>query len=336
MPFPKTGTAVARADLGIAVEEIKEGSANMGFIGPQVLPDFLVPKQASEYPLIPKEAMLSNEDTKRAMRGYYNRSDYNFEMGFYATKENGHEEPLDDRERALYASLFNAELIATKRATGIVLRNQEFRIASKVFNATNFTAHAVANEWDDKANATPLDDVETGRMGIRAACGMLPNTLIISFTTMQNLKRNAQIVELLKYTFPGKDINSMSAAQLAHIFDIEKVLVGGAVHNTANKAKDAVIADMWNNEYAMLTITANSEDYTDPCIGRTFRWDEESGGGEGGTIVEQYRSEPNRSDIFRVRHDSDERLLMSYNDAGGIQSNVAANVSWLFSNITNK
>lgn len=334
MPFPKAGSAVSRPDLGVAVDEFKLDSPTLGFIGPQVMPALPVSKQASEFTVIPKEALLAGGDTRRAMRGFYNRSDFEFERGFYATHENGWEEVLDDREVNLYKNLFSAELVASKRATGIILRNQEMRIASKVFNATNFTAHAVTNEWDDKTNATPLDDVATGKKAIRSACGMLPNTLIISYSTMQDLKRNAQIVDLLKYTFPGEDINTMSAMQLAHILDVPKVLVGGAVKNTANKAQDAVIADIWSNEYAMLTITSDSDDMSEPCLGRTFVWDDESGGGEGNTIVEQYRSEGNRSDIYRVRHDTDERLIMSYTEAGAVQSNIAAAVSYLFSNIT--
>lgn len=334
MPFVKAGSAVSRADLGMAVDEYKTDGPSMGFIGPQVMPALTVPDQASEYPVIPKEALLATGDTRRAMRGFYNRSDWEFEMGFYATRENGWEEVLDDREVKLYKNLFNAELIASKRATGVVLRNQEKRIADKVFNATNFTAHPVTHEWDDKVNAVPITDVNAGKMAVRDACGMVPNTLIITYKTMENLKLNAQIVELLKYTFPGKDINSMSAEQLAHIFNVAKVLVGGAVHNTANKAQDATIADIWNGEHAMLTITSDDDDMSDPCIGRTFQWDDESGGGEGGTIVEQYRSEGNRSDVYRVRHDSDERLIMSYTAAGTVESNIAAAVSYLFSNIT--
>lgn len=334
MPFPKSGTTVDRPDLGMAVDEFKTDAPTLGLIGPQVMPALTVGKQASEYPVIPKEALLAEGDTRRAMRGFYNRSDWEFEMGFYATRENGWEEVLDDRERNLYQDQLNAELIATKRATGIILRNQERRIASKVFNATTFTAHPVTNEWDDQANATPLDDIKTGKKAIRNACGMLPNTLIIAWSTLEDLKRNAQIVELLKYTFPGQDINSMSAAQLAHIFDIPKVLVGGAMRNSANKAQDATLADIWSNEYAMLTVTSDGEDLSEPCLGRTFVWNEESGGGEGNTVVEQYRSESNRSDIFRVRHDTDERLIVSYNDAGSVQSNIATSVSYLFSNIT--
>ena len=125
----------------------------------------------------------------------------------------------------------------------------------------------------------------------------------------------------------------MTSQQLATIFDVEQVLVGGAVYDSADKGQDASIADMWNNEYAMLTICSASQDITAPCIGRSFIWDQESPG-DGEPVVESYRAEGNRSDVVRVRHDSDERLLKSFDEDGAEKSDIAAAVSYLFSNIT--
>lgn len=331
MPYPTDSTAVQRPDLGMAVEEYMEEGPAMGFIGTEVLPIFNTAEQSTQFPVIPKEALLSIPDTKRAMGGFYNRGDWEFEEGKYATKEQGWEEPLDDRQRKLYRDKFDAELIATNRATNIILRAQEQRIAAKVFNATNFTAHPVANEWDDQTNATPIDDVNTGKLSVRNACGMLPNTLIISYSTLVNLRRSAQIVELMKYTFPGQDINSMNPSQLAQIFDIERVLIGGAVWNSAKKGQNAAIADLWDNEYSMLTIASSSPDISMPCIGRTFLWTEDS---PDNTVVEEYRSEDNRSNIYRVRHDTDERLIRSIDEDDNVVSDIAAAVSYLFSNIS--
>jgi hypothetical protein len=110
------------------------------------------------------------------------------------------------------------------------------------------------------------------------------------------------------------------------------VLVGGAVYDSADKGQDASIADLWSNEYAMLTRVSTAPDITDPCIGRTFYWTEENAGEE--PIVESYREDGRRGDVVRVRHDSDERLIISYNDAGSALSNISAAVSYLFSNVT--
>jgi len=331
MPQPTSNTAVSRPDLSVVVSEFRE-TAVTGSIGTRVMPFIPMREQSAEYPVIPKEVMLKIHDTRRAMRGRYPSSDWEFEMGLYATRENGWEEKIDDRERKLYATLFDAEVVATRRATKIVDLALEQRIAAKVFNATNFTPNAVSIEWDKPATATPIDDVNDAKMAVRGQCGMLPNTLIIGYYTFTKVRNCDQLVDRLLYTFPGIDINRMTAQQLAAVFDVERVLVGGAVYDSADKGQDSVIADLWDNEYAMLTTCSSAPDISDPCIGRSFIWTEESPG-SGEPVVESYREEGSRSDVVRVRHDSDERLLKSYDENGNVLSDIAAAVSYLMSNI---
>lgn len=332
MPVPTSDTAIGRPDLGVLVQEYMETAEELGFAGLKLMPIFETQEASANYPVMPKEVMLHLAKTGRAMRSRYNRSDWEWEEGFYATSENGWEEAVDDRELKLYASKFDAEAVASKRASKIILRAQEKRIADMVFNATNFTANAVTNEWDDTANATPIDDVATGIESIIKASGMKPNALIIARSTWRNLKRNTQIISQIKYTFPGADINAMTTAQMAHILDIAEVIVAGSVYNSAKKGQDASISDLWSNEYAMLTVIASEgDDLTEPCLGRTFLWTEDSPTNE---VVESYRDEGVRGDVVRVRHDTKESLIRSIDDNGATKSNISAAVSYLLSNIT--
>jgi len=327
--------SIYRPDLGVVAMEYLEGEA-MSNIGLQIMPPFAVDEQSSGFPVIPAKALLAVEDTSRAPRGQYNRGDWEYEEGKYATRENGWEEPIDDRERKLFERRApgQGDFIATRRAMGIIVRNQERRVAGKLFNASNFTAHAVTNEWDDPANATPIDDVTTGKLAFREQCGMLPNGLVMSYTTLERLRRVAQIVDLLKFTFPGIDINSVGAAEVARIFNVPRVLVGGAIYDSAGKGLPVNVTDIWDNEYAALVrIATERVDLLEPCVGRTFIWTEDSA---AEPIVEQYRDETRRSDVFRVRHDSDECLLKSYDENGNVVSNISAKCVYLFSNITTK
>ena len=332
MATPTSDTALQRPELSALVTEYMESqSAMMGFIGTKVMPLTPVATQTGVYPVLPKEVMMKIQDTKRAMRGKYPSSDWQFEEGFYSTSENGWEEQIDDRERRLYASKFDSDAIATQRAVGVILRGQEKRIADMVFNASNFTAHGITHEWDDAANAVPITDVSTGKNAIRSACGMLPNTLIISYSTYENLKVCKQIRDLLQYTFPGIDIGKLQPNQLAQIFDIPQVLVGGAVYDSGKKGQSATVTDIWFNEYAMLTIVSNSSNISEPCLGRTFMWTADAG---SNTVVESYRNEEKRSDIIRVRHDTGESLIASRDSSLAIKSNISAACSYLFSNVT--
>ena len=204
MPLAKGDSAIYRPDLGITVMEYVEG-ITMPFIGLQVMPIFKVGKQSASYPVIPKEALLKIPNTDRAPRGRYQRGDWEYERGKYSTDEQGWEEPIDDTERSLFdqESPGKADFIATERAMKIIMRSQEQRIANAVFNDTEFTPHSLSDEWDDAANAKPVDDVNDGILAFRLQCGMLPDALIIAYSTFLNLKNCDQIVDRLKYTFPG-------------------------------------------------------------------------------------------------------------------------------------
>ncbi len=330
MPAPTSDTAIQRPDLGALVYEYMQNAPTMGYIGLEVMPLFPVMEQTADYPVIPTEALMKVQDTRRAMRGSYNRSDYEFEDGYYATKENGWEEPVDDRERKLYATKFDADVVAVRRATNIILRGQEKRIADKVFSETNFTAVEVTHEWDDPVNGVPLTNIETGKLSVRLKCGMIPNTLIIAYSTFLNLRRNAQLIAQFGQNFAGQDANKMTVTQLASLLDIEKLLVGGAVYDAAKKGQAASIADLWSNEYAMLTIT-DGGDLTQPCIGKTFLWTSDS---PNNVVTEQYRDEGRRSDVFRVRHDTDESFIRSIDEDGAEKSTIYKSVSYLMKNIT--
>lgn len=328
----KSDSTIYRPDLGVQVMEYVEG-VTMPFIGLEVMPIFKTAKQAASYPVIPKEALLKIPDTSRAPRGNYNRGDWTYERGKFGTSEQGWEEPVDDTERALFdqEAPGMADFVATQRGMNHVMRAQEKRIADKVFDSSTFTANSITEEWDDASNAVPIDDVNDGIVSFRSACGMLPDALIIAYSTFLDLKNCDQVVDRLKYTFAGIDINRMSSEQLAAVFNVPRVLIGGAVYDSAGKGLDTVVADLWSNEYAALVKISAGPDLTQPGIGRTFLWTEDS---PQNPIVEQYREDQTRSDIFRVRHNTDEALMQSFDTSNAVKSNIAAACIYLMDNIT--
>ena len=318
MPRPTGTTTLARPDLkSLAMEYLENQRV---FIGLQALPIFEVEEQSAEYPVLPVEALLSMPDTKRAPRGHYARDDYEFENDNYACSENGFAEPVDDVEEKLYARYFDCEEVAMQRALGIILRGQEKRIADMLFNAGNFTAHAITNEWDANhyTDAIPIGDVKTGRKAIHDACGVEPDTLIISYGTFLHLGLMDQIVDRLVYTHREVERGDIPASLLATAFNVERVLIGKGRYNSAKKGQTAVLADIWNEEYAMLCVTSSGRDIKKPCVGRTFLWTKDS---PENTMVESYRDEGVRSDIIRARQFTDEEIIL-----------VAA--AYLLSNIT--
>ena len=331
MSRAKQGSAIWRPDLGQVVQEFVEGP-QMGFIGLEVMPIFRTAIQAGAYPVIPKEALLKISPTDRAPRTGYQRGDWTYERGTFATAEQGWEEPLDDVEKELFDQEAGGEAarVSTLRAWNKIMRAQEKRVADAVFNTTNFTAHAVGTEWNTYTTADPVGNVKDAIVAFQAQCGMLPDALIISYTTFHDLPRVSAIQNLLKYTYPGIDLANMTSAILAQLFGVPRVLVAGSVYDSAGKGQDSTITNIWSYEYAMLCKIASGQDVTEPSIGRTFLW---TGDSPQNPVVEEYRDETVRSDIYRVRHHVNEQLLKSVNTSGTTVSNISAACAYLLTNI---
>ena len=321
MPRPTSGTTIQRPDLGALVYEYVLDAPNRGFVGLSLLPIFEVMEQAADYPIIPFEALLKIQETARAARGAYNRGDYEFETGTYACKENGWEEPVDDTERKLYQRFFDAEQVATLRATDIVLRKQEARIAAKVFNTGNITqTGAVGTEWDTSATCTPREDVAGAKEAMRAAGQPDPNVMLISRKVFNKLLLAKQITDAFRYGATPFETRpaAQKQADLAAFFDIPQLLVAGAIKDTAKKGKAISAADIWDDEYALLAaVSSGGQNLREPCLGRTFLWTADS---PQNIVTENYRDETIRSEIYRVRQYTDEAFV--FTGAGYLLSNI--------------
>lgn len=325
---PTSDTVLQRPDLGMAVYETLTSAPTMGFIGLQVMPPFYVPVNAAEYPVIPKEALFNLLDTARGPLGHYNRSANEFESGYFRTQERGLEARLDDRYRALYSSKFAWELAISNIKMNEILRAQEYAISAKIINASNFTAHNATVAWGTTATSDLKYDVDTGKASLRAN-GIVPNCLIMNYTNFLQAGQSAKVKEAVYQIFPdAAKTGTVTVDHLRAYLDIPMILVAGAMYNTAGLSQTASLSDLWGTRYAMLCRVAegDSADIIEPCIGRTFVWNE---GAQQTVIVEQYRDETVRSDMLRVRHDVDWAFLASYDSSNNVKSEISKACGYL-------
>ena len=273
---------------------------------------------------LPARPWPRSRTTRRAERGGYHRDDYQFEDGFYACKEHGIEEPIDDRERARYEGIYTGmdfDEIAVKRGVYKILLAQEKRIAQMVFNAGTFTPVEVSTPWSTLETATPIADVQDKSSDMKKLIGLRPNVLIISEEVFFNLTRCNDITSELVYTEPISKLPREAQKKiLAEILKVDRILVAGAVEDSAKKGQAFSPSELWSPSYAMLARVSNGGmDLEEPCLGRTFRWSEDA---DGNPTVEQYREDPNRSDIYRVRHDVDECFV--FTECATLLSNITS------------
>jgi hypothetical protein len=297
---------IPRLELGEAALEFIQQQNE--FIGTQVLPIFPTKKKGSTFPAITRESITREADTKRAPRGNYNRDSFQAKDKQYNCEEFGLEGPLDDGERSLYASDFDAELTTVQIVTRRVLQAQERRIAALVFNTATFSGSALYTDnssapWDNPSSDV-IAQVRAARERVRSNCGVDPGGLICSKANIDRLLSNAGIKESIKYVARLTEAEILNA--LADILGVRKILVGKGIYNVAKEGKAFISADIWNDDYAMIAVIGDSQRLSDPSLGRVFLWTSDS---PENTTVEQYRDDAARSDIFRVRQHVDEIII---------------------------
>ncbi len=306
MPTPTTALATHRPDLASFVEYDLEASF-MGLIGARVFPFFSVGTVAGPFGRVTLESLSKTIGTLRAPGAPYNRSKWQFEEDSYACQEHGAEEPIDDRHRNMYANFFDAEVMATLRARNSVLVNHEKRIKD-ILHTDRSQNTAAAVTWDTPATATPVDNVDTA---VRALYdrGIMANALVLGWKAFRNVIRTDQVIALMEASGAGEKAapGRITADKLAEVRNVDQVIVGSKQENTNLAPASNTLSAIWPEDTAYVTRVAESPDIQEPCCGRTFHWEED--GSEEGGRVEQYRDETVRSEIYRVRMDTQEKLL---------------------------
>ncbi len=322
-------TVASRPDLGVMFNEAMANGPMNGFIASRVFPFWFVGNQSGRYNVLPAKALFNVVETRRASGAGYSRSSEAFEAGLYATDEYGHEQPLDDRFVAMYRDEIEAEAIATRICIDKVMRGHEARAAAKVTTA-NYNSGACGTTWADHDNADPKNDVDGGVDAMRTL-GVSPNVMIITWTEYRNLCNCAAIKEGVYNLFPDQaKTGTIKLPQLETYLDIPIVLAG-AMANTAKKPKDTSLTDIWTAGQATLArIAAPGDPDFEPCMGRTFAWNEGAG---SDLIVEEYYSEETRARIIRARFDVDLALIKSLDEDKNVLTNVSKNCAHIITGV---
>jgi hypothetical protein len=314
MASPTSSLATLRPELAGSLMEFDLAMNQSGFVAQQVLPVIDVSYQSGNYGRIPLEELLQERETARAPGAGYSRGKFNFRPESYACLENGAEEVIDDREAAMYAEYFDAELVATARAYSAVLVNQERRVAARLFNTTTYTGSDLYLDttipWTQAtySTAVPIDNVQFAADRVYANTGLYANALICNRFVFRDLKRCTQIIDALVASGAGdrSTLRDVTKEQIAAALDLDMIIVAEGSRNAAAEGLNGSIGQIWSSSFAMVARVCTTNDIREPGLGRTFHW---SGDGSSiGGAVESYRDETVRGDVIRVRHDTDEKI----------------------------
>jgi len=305
----KSTHAIPRMDLGEAFHEYS--TDRMRFIADEILPARSVRKKAATLSVC-KRKNLTVPDTAHANGATFNRVDLYMDDMSYLCVDHGLEGQVTDEDMENYADDFDAEVEKTQAIKLKMRLARELRVKNLIFNTTTWTGAALYNDvsaapWDTIGSGV-IKQIQTAREVVRLNCGLPPDSLIISESSMINLMNNTQILA----KFPGVTVltEAMLRAAMASILGIQNLIVGQAVYNSADEGQDFTGAEIWPDDYAMLAVLGSEGlPMTEPQLGRTMMWDAYVSGLE---YVESYREEQTKSEIIRVEQYVQEKVFDPY------------------------
>jgi len=299
--------SVPREDLGVAFHEFD--TSVDGFIADAALPPTTVGKKAATM------GVITRENNKRANADHANGAAFNrviliSEDKSYACVDHALEGQLTDEDRATYETDYDAEYETVQSTTRKMYIEREFRVAAAMFNTTTFTGDALYTDnsgspWDNIAT-TIIAQVIAAKTKVRLNCGVMPDTLLIGQTSLENLLLNTQI----RAQFPGANLITLAMIQqaLGAIFGLQNLIVGKVGYDSADEGQDFSASEIWSDDYA-LVYKRHTGGRATPGLGRNVEWNGVDGGlGQ----VKEYREEQTESDIYRVRDFSFEWIFDAY------------------------
>lgn len=160
-------------------------------------------------------------------------------------------DPADERD--FDVAVADLEFDAAELCTSVLMMAKErdmlTKLAAAHFATGLNTTLAGGLEWS-AAGGKPIDDVKAMRAAVRAKTGVTPTSLAVSWTTMEHLRTNAQIVARIQYT----NGSTPSDQAIANLLGVKEIIVAGATSTTANEGAAAdALAEMWG-DFALLFI----------------------------------------------------------------------------------
>lgn len=254
----------------LAVSAFSDGTGE--FIADQLFPSINVAKQSDKYYTIEKDhfLMLPGDAALRAPKTKARRIEFTVSSDSYFCNNYAlaNEESLEN--------LANADMAIRLRQNSVRLitsqlrRYQEDRIASIVTSIDNIGSGVSLSgtaKWSDYVNSDPIGDVRTAHAFIRSQTGLIANTMMIDWDTMQIIRQHPDLLDMYKYTSGGEVTDS----QLAAVFKVDRVLVGRAIKNIAAEGQTATNTNVWGFN-VLLAHTGPAVGLQTATLGMRFEW----------------------------------------------------------------
>ncbi len=305
-----------RPELYAVTEEAR--MADKKFIAEYIFPEFGVDTRTGEYTRIRRGSgqLLANfagdgssDPLARAPGTSYHEATRTSEKTSWKTVDRGLKTPIDDVNAQEVKRFFDREQADAKWLLRVIRIYREVRVAHKIYNEETWGKITSPIAFTE-ANRATFDFAEV----LKAAKQIVDkrqeecNTLVIS----RNLWDLAIGSTKLREYFFGSSGGSASLTKqmMMEKFELGQILIGNSSFDTTKKGKvstDSNLQWCWGDKYFWVGDVQGGAPENGGA-GRTFILEDLTNGGLL-YVPESYRDEDKRSNILRIRQDSEENTV---------------------------
>jgi hypothetical protein len=208
---------------------------NTSYIGDRVFPTIDNVAPAAKVARYLKGAWFRDEAALRGPGSRAGRGGYPVDFITIAPKEYAFAKEVTDEDRDAIkfqgAPPLQPDQDALEFCADKIDLKKERLIASMIIAGTwsGVAGEDAEGLWAGDSGNTFITDVETRIETIRSSTGLRPNVLMLSANTLVAVKQLTTVLDRIKYVERG----IVSAPLLAALFDLDEVLIGGAVYSSA-------------------------------------------------------------------------------------------------------
>lgn len=305
MPNPTAGDVHVNQPLtNLSIAYAQDESE---FVAGQIFPTVPVAKQSDVYYEYPVGTFMKNNMQERAPGTESAGDGWTVSNNPYNCRVFALHKDIADQIRANADSVFNLDADATRFLTSQALLNREVTFAANFMTSgawgTTITGVASAPsggqvlQWND-ANSNPIENIRAGKLAIKQTTGKRANTLALSEPVWNVLVDHPDFLERVKGAASPSSPAIVLRQALASILEIDRVLVMGAVLNSANENQAASI-NFVAGKKALLLHTASAPSLLTPSAGYTFAWNGYLGGSSP-VAIKRFRMEHLESDRVEI------------------------------------
>ena len=320
---PATAALAAPFETQTRLTQIAQAVSPGMLIGDEVCPRVRTGYKFT-YTTLTEEDLLTIPDVRASRAGRLNQVEFGATDKTDSVIDYGLEDPVPYRdidEAAKQEVPYDPLEQAAMGTAELVKLAREKRVADLVSTAANYagglSAALAGNAQWSHAESNP-------RKAIMEALDkplVRPNTLILGQAVWTSLRQHPKIVEAIKLSGAGDQASGVVAKQaVAGLFEIDRVLVGMAWHQSAKRGQDDAYTRLWGKHACAIHLKPNmvARDRTP-----TFCWTADAMGGmQVGTYEEPARGVNRGSIVVKVSECVKE--LVAYANAGYLWRSAVA------------